>query len=78
MGAAETTRPSEPPAPGTRISVRFPLAMRTDLEDASTPVRLQAELYWGGRIQVVERRVIDEIYAQATQRSARAVANREP
>ncbi len=60
---SDRTRPAANPPLGEALKVRFPLDALPTIEQAASPVWLQAELYWGGEIQDSLRRSIEHVYS---------------
>jgi hypothetical protein len=60
----DRTRPGEPPPLGEAIDIRFPLTTRPALASLRTPIRLQAELYWGGKSQGALQHDIEDLFEE--------------
>ena len=63
-GNVSTTGSSDPPLE-TPIKVRFPLNTRQTIENAPSPLALEAELWWGGAKQDTIKRTIDHVYSRS-------------
>jgi len=56
------TSPDSAPPLGETVRVRFPLRARSKIDNAPSPIWLEAHLYWGDREQSSRKRTLDHVY----------------
>ena len=59
---AQHTTPDGAPPVGEAIKARFPLRAKQEIENAPSPLWLEAELWWGGKKQDSLKRTLEHVY----------------
>jgi hypothetical protein len=62
---ADETQPGEKPPLHMPTKVRLPLRAKRKIEDVSSALWLEAELYWGGKKQDSAKRTLEHVYSHS-------------
>lgn len=60
----KASKPDSPPPLGTPIKVKFPLPAKKKIEDAPDKLWLEVTVYWGGKQQDADKRLLEHAYSR--------------